>query len=126
VVKHGKSSLTVKPRARGRSVRSGPDDLFAVMSDPTRRSILERLRESPKPVVELARGLPVSRPAVSQHLKVLKESHLVTDRQVANRRIYSLDAEGLAPLMAYLDGFWRLALDSFARKAAEVYGKRRS
>ena len=59
-------------------------------------------------------------------LKVLKDAHLVTDQHVANRRIYSLDVEGLAPLMAHLDGFWRLAFDSFARRAAEVDGKRQS
>jgi len=103
----------------------GADELFAAMSDPTRRAILERLRESPQPVVELARGLPVSRPAVSQHLKVLKDSKLVQDQQVASRRVYSLDPDGFAPLMAYLDGFWRLALDSYARRATQLRDERK-
>jgi DNA-binding transcriptional ArsR family regulator len=101
---HGKSTLT-KPRA--------PSDLLTVLGDPTRLAILERLRDSPMPVVEIARSLPVSRPAVSQHLKVLKEAGLVKDRPEANRRIYSLDPSGLAPLMAYLDGFWRVALANY-------------
>ena len=115
---YGKSSLT-KPRP-------GPGDLLAVLGDPTRRAIIERLRESPQPVVELARGLPVSRPAVSQHLKVLKEVGLVTDRAQANRRIYSLDPAGLAPLMTYLDGFWRIALANYARAAAMSARRKRS
>ncbi len=105
---HGKSSLTKD---------SGPAAILAVLADPTRRSILERLRDSPKPVVDIARGLSVSRPAVSQHLKVLKEAGLVTDRPEANRRIYSLEPSGLAPLMAYLDGFWRISLANYAMAA---------
>jgi DNA-binding transcriptional ArsR family regulator len=106
VATHGKSSLT-----------NDPGDILAVLSDPTRRSIFESLRNSPKPVVELARELPISRPAVSQHLKVLKDAGLVTDRPEANRRIYSLNPEGLAPLMAYLDGFWRIGLANYALAA---------
>lgn len=105
---HGKSSLTNERDA---------SDLLAVFSDPTRRAILERLRDSPKAVVDIARGLPVSRPAVSQHLKVLKDAGLVSDRPEANRRIYSLDPSGLAPLMAYLDGFWRISLANYALAA---------
>jgi len=112
VITHGKSSLTDQPRG------PGPAELLSVLSDPTRRLILESLRESPKPVVELARQLPVSRPAVSQHLKALKNVGLVTDRPQANRRIYSIDPTGLAPLMTYLDGFWRMALSNYARAAA--------
>jgi len=92
--------------------------LLSVLADPTRRTILEMLLDSPKPVVELARGLPVSRPAVSQHLKVLKAAGLVRDRQDANRRIYTLDAAALAPLMSYLDQFWATALHSYARAAS--------
>jgi DNA-binding transcriptional ArsR family regulator len=107
----GKSSLTNKAEV-------GPGELLALLSDTSRRLILESLRESPKAVVELADGLPISRPAVSQHLKVLKQAGLVNDRAVANRRIYSLDPAGLAPLMAYLDGFWRIALSNYARAAA--------
>ena len=112
---NGKSSLTKQLKA---------PELFAVLSDPTRRTILERLRDSPKPVVEIARGLPVSRPAVSQHLKLLKEAGLVTDRPEANRRIYSLESSGLAPLMAYLEGFWRVSLANYAI-AARRRGKSR-
>jgi DNA-binding transcriptional ArsR family regulator len=105
---NGKSSLTK---------RSDPSEVLAVLGDPTRRAILERLRDSPKAVVEIARGLPVSRPAVSQHLKVLKDAGLVHDRAEANRRIYSIDPSGLAPLMAYLDGFWRISLANYALAA---------
>lgn len=112
---NGKSSLTKHP---------DPTALLAVLGDPTRRSILERLRDSPKPVVEIARGLPVSRPAVSQHLKVLKEAGLVTDRAEANRRIYSLEPSGLAPLMAYLDDFWRISLANYAMAARRRAGRR--
>jgi DNA-binding transcriptional ArsR family regulator len=113
---YGKSSLT-----KGRH-----GDLLAVLGDPMRRTLLERLRESPKPVVELARDLPISRPAVSQHLKLLKDVGLVTDRPQANRRIYSLDPAGLAPLMQYLDGFWRIALANYAKAAAMSASSRRS
>ena len=113
MVTHGKSSLT------NESLRAiGAGELLAVLSDPTRRTIIESLREAPKPVVELARGLPISRPAVSQHLKLLKDAGLVIDRAQANRRIYSLDPYGLAPLMAYLEGFWNIALANYARAAA--------
>jgi DNA-binding transcriptional ArsR family regulator len=113
VVTHGKSSLTNEDR---RAIGAG--ELLAVLSDPTRRTIIESLRDAPKPVVELARGLPISRPAVSQHLKVLKDAGLVTDRAQANRRIYSLDPYALAPLMAYLEGFWNIALANYAKAAA--------
>ena len=74
---------------------------------------MELLREGPKPVGELARDLPVSRPAVSQHLKVLKEAGLVMDTPDANRRIYQVDAKGLAALHAYVEGFWKEALARF-------------
>jgi DNA-binding transcriptional ArsR family regulator len=117
VVTHGKSSLTDENR---RAI--GVGELLAVLSDPTRRTIIESLREAPKPVVELARGLPISRPAVSQHLRLLKDAGLVTDRAQANRRIYSLDPYGLAPLMAYLEGFWNIALANYARAAAMSAG----
>ncbi|HEX9159140.1 MAG TPA: metalloregulator ArsR/SmtB family transcription factor [Rhizomicrobium sp.] len=92
------------------------------LSDPTRRRIFERLRTGPKPVGAIAKGLPVSRPAVSQHLKVLKEAHLVQDEQNGARRIYRIDPKGLGPLRAWLDRFWDEALDSF-RAEAEKYGE---
>ena len=92
-------------------------DLFEAavdaFGDVTRRALLERLRSGPLPVGELADGLPVTRPAVSQHLKVLKLAGLVTDRQVGTRRIYSLDPTGVGALRAYFDRFWNQALDAF-------------
>ncbi len=75
--------------------------------------MFEQLRAGPRPVGEIARGLPVSRPAVSQHLRVLKEAGLVTDRQNGTRRLYRVDPQGLAELRAYLDTFWDEALASF-------------
>jgi DNA-binding transcriptional ArsR family regulator len=88
------------------------------LGDPTRRAILERLRSGPVAVGELARGLPVSRPAVSQHLKVLKEARLVTDTAAGTRRLYSVDTDGIGALCAYLDEFWNLPLERF-KAAAE-------
>src|SRR5271170_7282836 len=85
---------------------------MTALGDPTRRAIFERLGDGPIPVGELAQGLPVSRPAVSQHLRVLKQAGLVTDRRDANRRIYSLDPMGVGALRAYFDRFWTQALDA--------------
>lgn len=90
------------------------------LGDPTRRAIFERLAEGPRPVGELAKDLPVSRPAVSQHLKVLKEAGLVTDRQVGNRRLYQLDPRGIGALRAYLDQFWNQALAAFKEVAEQT------
>ena len=90
---------------------------IAALGDPTRRSVFEELRKGPTPVGELARRLPVSRPAVSQHLRVLKEAGLVSDRREGTRRLYSLDGDGIAELRAYLDGFWEVALDAFSTAA---------
>ena len=89
------------------------------LGDPTRRAIFERLADCPSPVGELARELPVSRPAVSQHLKVLKEAGLVTDHPAGSRRIYQLDPEAVAALRDYLDGFWNRSLAAFKRAAEE-------
>lgn len=83
------------------------------LSDRTRRSIVERLAHRPMAVGELARGLPVSRPAVSQHLKVLKLAGLVCDRADGTRRVYQLDPTGLAAMRAELDRFWRQAMAGF-------------
>lgn len=88
--------------------------VFAALHDPTRRVVLERLRNGPKPVGEIARGLPVTRPAVSQHLKVLKEAGLVNDRSVGTRRIYHIDPKGLGAMRVWLDQFWEAALVAFA------------
>jgi len=83
------------------------------LADPTRRRVFERLSHGPQPVGRLADGLPVSRPAVSQHLKVLKEAELVSEEQDGTRRIYRIDPHGLAALRAWLDQFWESALDAF-------------
>jgi DNA-binding transcriptional ArsR family regulator len=91
---------------------------FAALGDPTRREIFERIADRPTAVGELARGLPVSRPAVSQHLRVLKDAGLVVDRRAGNRRIYQLNPEGVDALRSYLDGFWNRSLAAF-KAAAE-------
>ena len=90
---------------------------FAAISDPTRRRVLERLAGGPRAVGEIAEGLPVSRPAVSQHLKVLKEAGLVSDRQEGARRIYAIDPKGLGVMRAWLDQFWDTALLAFKAEA---------
>src|SRR5215510_1719891 len=90
---------------------------LAVLADPTRRLVFERLRAGPRPVNQLAAGLPVSRPAVSQHLKALKEAGLVQERSEGVRRIYSVRREGLAELRDWLDSFWDEALDAFKAHA---------
>ncbi len=87
-----------------------PAEGFAALGDPTRREIFARIAERPRAVGELARELPVSRPAVSQHLRVLKDAGLVMDRAEGNRRIYQADPAGLAALRAQLDTFWNQAL----------------
>ena len=83
------------------------------VGDGTRRAILERLLEHPSAVGELAAGLPVSRPAVSQHLRVLKQARLVTDRQVGTRRIYAVDPAGVHEVREYWERFWAQALARF-------------
>ena len=90
---------------------------FAALADPTRRRVLERLAGGPRPVGEIARGLPVSRPAVSQHLKVLKEAGLVSDHPDGARRIYAIDPQGLGAMRAWLDQFWDVALAAFQAEA---------
>jgi DNA-binding transcriptional ArsR family regulator len=94
-------------------------DGFTALADPTRRAIFERLAERPSAVRELADDLPVSRPAVSQHLKVLKEAGLVIDEPDGTRRIYQLDPEGVDALRGYLDQFWNQALTAFKRAAEQ-------
>jgi DNA-binding transcriptional ArsR family regulator len=86
---------------------------FAALADPTRRRVLEKLMTGPQPVGEIAAGLPISRPAVSQHLKVLKDAGLVIDRADGARRIYNIDPRGLGAMRAWLDQFWDAALDAF-------------
>jgi DNA-binding transcriptional ArsR family regulator len=86
---------------------------WTALGDPTRRAIFERLAERPRAVVELAGELPVSRPAISQHLKVLKAARLVTDRPAGTRRIYRLNPKGLGALRADLDRYWDRALAAY-------------
>ncbi len=93
---------------------------LSALADPTRRLVFERLSAGPLPVGELARGLPVSRPAVSQHLRVLKDAGLVTDRAQGTRRVYQIDPRGLGAIRRWLDQFWDQALQSFQ---AEVQSK---
>jgi DNA-binding transcriptional ArsR family regulator len=90
---------------------------LAALADPTRRTVFERLGSGPKPVSEIAKGLTVSRPAVSQHLKVLKQAGLVSDRTEGTRRIYTIDPKGLGALRAWLDQFWDEALENFRVEA---------
>ncbi len=97
---------------------------LAALGDSTRRAIFERLADRPSAVGELAGELPVSRPAVSQHLKVLKDAGLVIDTRAGNRRIYQVDPDGVAALRAYLDRFWNRSLAAFksaVEKGDEVY-----
>ena len=93
------------------------------LGDPTRRAIFEHLAERPSAVVDLAALVPVSRPAVSQHLKVLKDAGLVRDVQVGTRHIYSLDPDGIAGLRVYLDRFWNTALRSFKTRVEQAQGR---
>ena len=93
------------------------------LGDPTRRAVLEVLRGGARPVGEIAKHLPVSRPAVSQHLRVLKEAGLVRDRQEGTRRLYSLDAQGLSALRSYLESYWDTALAAFKEAADSATGE---
>jgi DNA-binding transcriptional ArsR family regulator len=99
-------------------------DAMNALGDATRRAILEQLRQGPSPVGELAAGVPVSRPAVSQHLRVLREAGLVTERREGTKRIYGLAPDGLAELRAYFEQFWTQALAGF-KAAAETKGDER-
>jgi len=94
-------------------------DVLAALADPTRRQVFELLRSGPRPVGELAGELPVSRPAVSQHLRVLKDAGLVREERQGTRRLYAPNGDGLAALRDSLDGFWDEALAAF-RAAAET------
>jgi len=94
---------------------------LTALGDPTRRAIFERLAAGPMAVGALARELPISRPAVSQHLRVLKHAGLVRDRAEANRRMYSIDQRGLAELRAYFERFWGQALGAFQKAEIEKW-----
>ena len=95
------------------------------LGDPTRRAILAHLLAGPMPVGRIARDFPVSRPAISQHLRVLKDAGLVADRPDGNRRLYRLNPEGFESLRAYFDRFWTRALDAFKEKAEQRRPRRR-
>lgn len=86
---------------------------FNALADPTRRRVFERLAHGPRSVGDIARGLPVSRPAVSQHLKALKDAGLVQVEAAGTKRVYAIDPTGLGSLRAWLDQFWGSALDAF-------------
>ena len=88
-------------------------DALQALADPTRRAVFERLRDGPMPVGELAADLPVTRPAVSQHLRVLRNAGLVREQKSGTRRIYSVEVDGLVELRRYLDTFWTDVLDAF-------------
>jgi DNA-binding transcriptional ArsR family regulator len=92
-------------------------DSIQALADPTRRAVFEQLREGPLPVGELAAKLPVTRPAVSQHLKVLKNAGLVQERKMGTRRIYSVQVQGLKELRLYLESFWGDVLTAFEEEA---------
>ena len=92
------------------------ENAFVALADPTRRRVFEKLSSGPKPVGEIAHGLPVSRPAVSQHLRVLKEAGLVADRAEGTRRVYAIDPQGLGALRKWLDQFWDAALQAYAEE----------
>lgn len=93
------------------------EEAISALDDPTRRLLLERLTAGPRSVGELAAGLPMSRPAVSQHLRVLREARLVNERREGTRRVYRLDPRGLTQLRAYFDAFWQRALADFKDSA---------
>jgi DNA-binding transcriptional ArsR family regulator len=93
--------------------------VLTCLSDPTRRRVFEKLRMGPQSVGVLARGLPVSRPAVSQHLKLLKAAGLVVDRSEGARRVYYIDPDGLGELRRWIDAFWDDALESFKQEVEQ-------
>jgi DNA-binding transcriptional ArsR family regulator len=95
------------------------DRIFAALADPTRRALFERIAEQPTTVGALAAQMPVSRPAVSQHLKVLKDAGLVRDEARGTSRIYHVDPQGLGPVRRWLDEQWTRSLDNFKRLAEQ-------
>ena len=98
---------------------AAPDATLTALADPTRRTVFESLRDGPRSVGDIAAGLPVSRPAVSQHLRVLADAGLVTHTAVGTRRLYAVDPDGLVGLRAWVEGFWTDALARFKHLAEE-------
>jgi DNA-binding transcriptional ArsR family regulator len=101
------------------------DTQLNALGEPTRRAILLRLVDGPLPVGDLARGFSVSRPAISQHLRILKDAQLVTDRPAGNRRLYELNPAGFASLRDYFDQFWTHALTAFKTRAENTRPRRK-
>ena len=99
---------------------------LSALGDPTRRDIFERVADKPRPVGDIARGLPVSRPAVSQHLKVLKEAGLVREVAEGTRRIYHIDPRGVGAMRGWLDKHWRDALAAFQKYADDLHEREQS
>ena len=95
---------------------------ITALADPTRRAVFEGLRRGPRPVGEIARELPVSRPAVSQHLRVLKDAGLVRERREGTRNYYSLNGDGLAELREYVEAFWDDTLEAFKEEVEREKG----
>jgi DNA-binding transcriptional ArsR family regulator len=100
-------------------------EALEALADPTRRAVFERLRRQPAAVGELAAGMPVSRPAVSQHLKVLKDAGLVSEERHGTRRVYRMEPRGIAELRGYLDALWDDVLEAFAAEAGKASPGRR-
>ena len=97
---------------------------LVALADPTRLAVFERVAKAPAAVHEIAKGFPVSRPAISQHLRVLKDANLVFDQQIGNRRIYHLNPKGLESLRGYFDRFWVHGLESFKTFAENTQQKK--
>jgi len=95
------------------------------LGDPTRRAVLKLLRNGPMPVTDIARRFPISRPAISQHLRVLKDAGLVTDTAVATRRLYQINPDAFVSLRAYFYDFWTAALEGFKERAEKRHATRR-
>lgn len=100
-------------------MQTNAERVLDALGDPTRREVLKRLRSGTRSVTEIAAGLDVTRPAVSQHLKVLKQARLVFDRAEGTRRIYAIDTRGFGEVRKWLDGFWDETLSAF-KQAAEL------
>jgi len=100
-------------------------DQFAALADPTRLAVFERVAKGPAAVHQIAKAFPVSRPAISQHLRVLKDAGLVFDQQIGNRRIYQLNPDGVESLRGYFDRFWVDALESFKAFAENTKPKKK-
>ena len=102
------------------------DRAFDALGDPTRRAVFKRLRAGARSVGEIAKGMDVSRPAVSQHLRVLKDARLVTDRAEGTRRLYAVDTTGLDEVRKWLDGFWDETLAAFKTAAEREAARERT